>query len=275
MVTPDTPSVVSEADTDNLAVLIAPHLPLLRRYARALCGTQSSGDTYVAATLEALIADRDAIDRSVSIRVGLYRLFQRMWDSTQVEPDASEAAEPDTATGRVARLTPASRRLLLLTTVEGFGTGEAAAILGIGTDEAAELADRARGELDAQSRARVMIIEDEPIIALDLESIVTGMGHQVVGIADTHASAVALAEETRPSIILADIQLADGSSGISAVKDILESMVVPVIFITAFPERLLTGERTEPTFLITKPFRPDVVEAAISQALFHTEGPET
>jgi hypothetical protein len=43
---------------------------------------------------------------------------------------------------------------------------------------------------------------------------------------------------------------------------------VPVIFITAYPERLLTGERPEPTFLVTKPFRPEVVKAIISQALF-------
>ena len=68
--------------------------------------------------------------------------------------------------------------------------------------------------------------------------------------------------------MLADIQLADGSSGIDAVKDILEQISVPVIFITAFPERLLTGERPEPTFLITKPFQPNAIRAAISQALF-------
>ena len=50
--------------------------------------------------------------------------------------------------------------------------------------------------------------------------------------------------------------------------DILVEFQVPVIFITAFPERLLTGERPEPTFLITKPFQRSTVKAAISQALF-------
>ena len=68
--------------------------------------------------------------------------------------------------------------------------------------------------------------------------------------------------------MLADIQLADDCSGIDAVKDILAQFDVPVIFITAFPERLLTGERPEPTFLITKPFQPATVKAAIGQALF-------
>ena len=70
-------------------------------------------------------------------------------------------------------------------------------------------------------------------------------------------------------MVLADIQLADGSSGIDAVNEILHSRFeVPVIFITAYPERLLTGERPEPTFLITKPFLPDMVKALVSQALF-------
>ena len=47
-----------------------------------------------------------------------------------------------------------------------------------------------------------------------------------------------------------------------------------MIFITAFPERLLTGERPEPTFLVTKPFNPDMVKALISQALFFNEAAE-
>ena len=98
--------------------------------------------------------------------------------------------------------------------------------------------------------------------------IVQAMGHDVTGVARTHTAAIELAGKHRPDLILADIQLADGSSGIDAVKDILARLDVPVIFITAFPERLLTGERPEPTFLITKPFQPETVKAAIGQALF-------
>ncbi|MEL6266576.1 MAG: response regulator [Pseudomonadota bacterium] len=245
-------------DSDNLAVRIAPHLPLLRRYARALCGSQAAGDACVAATLETLIADGTAIDRALPARVGLYAVFQRVWSGAQGAPQ-----------GGWGRPTPASRQLLLLTTVEDFSLEQAAMVLGMEVAEARRLGEIARRELDRQRRAQVMIIEDEPIIALDLESIVDGMGHGVVGIAETHARAVMLARSTRPDVILADIQLADGSSGVEAVREILSSMTVPVIFITAFPERLLTGDRTEPTFLITKPFRPETVEAAIAQALFH------
>ena len=94
------------------------------------------------------------------------------------------------------------------------------------------------------------------------------MGHNVVGIATTRTEAVDLARKSPPDLVLADIQLADGSSGIDAVKDILADITAPVIFITAFPERLLTGQRPEPTFLISKPFREETVKTTISQALF-------
>ena len=74
--------------------------------------------------------------------------------------------------------------------------------------------------------------------------------------------------ETARDLVLADIQLADGSSGLDAVNEILRSVSLPVIFVTAFPQRLLTGTRPEPTFLITKPFQAENVKAVISQALF-------
>ena len=121
---------------------------------------------------------------------------------------------------------------------------------------------------EEQITASVLIIEDEPLIALDIEGIVGDLGHDVVGIATTRTEAGELARKTKPGLVLADIQLADGSSGIDAVNDILKGADMPVIFITAYPERLLTGERAEPTFLITKPFKPEMVKAVISQALF-------
>jgi CheY-like chemotaxis protein len=98
--------------------------------------------------------------------------------------------------------------------------------------------------------------------------MVQELGHDVTGIARTHKEAIALVRMRRPGLVLADIQLADGSSGLEAVNEILTSIDVPVIFITAYPERLLTGNKPEPAFLITKPFQPDAVKAAISQALF-------
>ena len=116
----------------------------------------------------------------------------------------------------------------------------------------------------------VLIIEDEPLIAMDIESMVESLAF-AAGVARTHNEAIKLFNERRPGLVLADIQLADGSSGIDAVNDILRAVSVPVIFITAFPERLLTGERPEPAFLVTKPFQPDMVKALVSQVLFFSE----
>ena len=115
----------------------------------------------------------------------------------------------------------------------------------------------------------VMIIEDEAIIAMDIESIVAEMGHRVTGIARTRDEAVKLGKADVPDLILADIQLADNSSGIDAVNDLLNELGMrPVIFITAFPERLLTGDKPEPAFLISKPYSVDQVVSAVSQAMF-------
>lgn len=253
----------------NLAQEIEPSLPLLRRYARALAGSQAAGDAYVAATLETVIADRSIIDPGLPPRVGLYLAFQRIFDSAAMEP-ARDVAEGDEATARerLGELTPNSRKALLLTAVEGFTPGEAAAILDVSAEEAEALAASATAELHDQTRARVLIIEDEPIIAMDIEHVTMDMGHEVVEIVDTRDAAVEAARRHGPDLVLADIQLADGSSGIDAVKDILGEREAPVIFVTAYPERLLTGTRPEPTFLIAKPFVDATLKATISQALF-------
>jgi DNA-directed RNA polymerase specialized sigma24 family protein len=253
----------------SLAREIAPHLPLLRRYSRALTGAQQSGDAFVAATLEAIIASPEEFPRNLDPRAGLYRTFHRIWSSGNVEvADGEASAGARKAQERLSTLAPLTRQALLLTTLENFTVQETGEILGRSSDEVNAFIDEALEELDRQTKARILIIEDEAVIAMDLSDLVTGAGHSVCAVEATASTAVAAAKRERPDLVLADIQLADGSSGIDAVKEILASFEVPVIFITAFPDRLLTGERPEPTFLITKPYSPDMVRAAVSQALF-------
>jgi DNA-directed RNA polymerase specialized sigma24 family protein len=251
---------------------LAPHLPFLRRYARALTGSQQHGDAFVRATLEAIVAAPDDFPRDVDPRLGLYRTFHAIWSSANIEDDpdgtASSADPEGIAQARLARITPLSRQALLLTAMEGFTPEDTGYLIGAEPDEVESLVAEALAEIERQTRAEVLIIEDEPIIAMDIETIVRDLGHSVTGVAVTRDEAVAQAMARRPGLVLADIQLADDSSGIDAVKDILGEFQVPVIFITAFPERLLTGERPEPTFLITKPFQRATVKAAIAQALF-------
>jgi CheY-like chemotaxis protein len=245
----------------SVKAAIGPELPFLRRYARALTGSQRFGDSAVREVLEALLLAPEEFNDANPVRVELYRLFHKLWHPM------SALVEPSTGDGLVARLPMASRQALLLTAVEAFSVKEAADILSDDVETVAANIATARQTIADSLQASVMIIEDEAIIALHIRSIVEGLGHSVTGIARTRTEAVALAERVRPELVLADISLADGSSGIDAVKDILNAISVPVIFITAFPERLLTGERPEPTYLITKPFEPETVIATIGQAL--------
>jgi DNA-directed RNA polymerase specialized sigma24 family protein/CheY-like chemotaxis protein len=252
-----------------LAHAIAEHLPYLRRYARALCGTQASGDAYVRASLEAIIADTSVLSPGQPPRVGLYRVFHRIWGSTDTESRSLTGAGSETGAveKRLEKLTPAHRQALLLTAMEGFNVNETAHILEVAEAQVKQMVSQAVREISTQPSTRVLIIEDEPIISLDLQSIVREMGHSVAAVATTRDEAVRAARESDPGLVLADIKLADGSSGIDAVREILSEVEVPIIFITAYPERLLTGERPEPTFLVTKPFVPETVRVAVSQAL--------
>lgn len=257
----------------SLGERLAPHLPFLRRYARALSGTQHSGDQFVRATLQAIVDEPASFPTDIDARVGLYRYFHRIWNSTQdgrPDVDSDDGADDAAAIAnrRLNAVTPLSRQMLLLSAMEGFSASEIATITGADTGDVETHVADALQELDRQTRTRVLIIEDEPIIAMDIEAIVSELGHEVVGIAVTRSEAVAQAKATSPGLVLADIQLADDSSGIDAVADILNDIDVPVIFITAFPERLLTGDRPEPTFLITKPFQERTLKASIAQALF-------
>jgi CheY-like chemotaxis protein len=246
-------------------------LPYLRRYARALTGAQSQGDGYVRNLLEALIADPTLLGSNEPTRVDLYQLFHRLHRYIPLADSAEDFASGEIELAiqwRFEGLAPVGRQLLMLTVLENFSLSDAALIVDVSLDQAQVSLDQAFLEIENQSRSSVLIIEDEPLIAMELESLVMELGHQVVGNAITHREAVTLFEENRPGLVLADIQLADGSSGINAVKDILSITDVPVIFITTYPERLLTGDRPEPTYLITKPFNIKMVQIAIAQALF-------
>jgi DNA-directed RNA polymerase specialized sigma24 family protein len=253
----------------SISQAIAPHLPYLRRFARALAGTQTAGDAYVAATLEALIEDPSQFDAELDPRIALYQTFTSLWNSVGINLKPEMTGGLDSPVDRkLESITPLPRQAFLLGSVEGFSVQDIALILDIDTGEVEELIDRAGREIAAQVATEVLIIEDEPMIAMDLESIVEGLGHRVTSVARTRREAVKAIAKHTPGLVLADIQLADGSSGLDAVNEILGTFQVPVIFITAYPDRLLTGERPEPAFLITKPYQPDTVKAIISQALF-------
>ncbi|MCQ0093744.1 response regulator [Roseovarius sp. M141] len=253
---------------------IAHHLPYLRRYARALTGSQSSGDAFATATLEAILEDRAAYANDPSPRVALFRAFRLVWQSVGApdmgEDGASASRNLETAAqDHMRALTPDTRQALLLNSIEEFSPQEIGAIMDISATDAEDLIATARRDIENSMAGNVLIIEDEAIIAMDLHSIVSSIGHNVTGIGRTRDAAIELGLQKIPDLILADIQLADNSSGIDAVKALLDQVGdIPVIFITAFPERLLTGDKPEPAFVIAKPYNEDQVRSAVSQAMF-------
>ncbi|MFT6022973.1 MAG: CheY-like chemotaxis protein [Ascidiaceihabitans sp.] len=247
---------------------LAAELPYLRRYTRALTGSQASGDKYTVATLEAILSDRTPFENDDGVRVNLFKCFHAIWSTSGRKFEQDQDGATGQAHRHLATLTANSREALLLSTIEDFSLSNVGKIMDMSAQDASTLVDQASADLAKTAQGRIMIIEDEPIIAMDLQMICEGLGHTVTGIARTRDEAVKLGTSDAPSLILADIQLADNSSGIDAVNDLLADIDVPVIFITAFPERLLTGDRPEPAFLISKPFRRDQVKSAVSQAMF-------
>ncbi len=247
---------------------IAAKLPYLRRYARALTGSQATGDEYVRTCLEVIARDRHQISEKVDLQTELFRLFHKVYaaaDPRMPHPGRPGASEPALRT--VMALPPIERQVLLLSALERYSFGDVAYILDVPEETVRDLFNRAQESMMSLAAAKVLIIEDEPVIALELKSIVESLGHSVVGTADREKEAVAIANRTTPNLVLADIQLGGDDSGIEAVRRILEKHSVPVIFITAYPERLLTGKGVEPTFIISKPYDPSMVRAAVSQAL--------
>lgn len=251
------------------ASIVAANLPYLRRYARALTGSQDTGDRYAAATLEAILEDDSVLSGSTPPKIALFRAFHLVWASAGAPLGAPDSEMSRRAQDHMATLTPNTREALLLHAIEGFRHDEIGQIMGFTPAQTEELVQIAKQEMANSVAGSVLIIEDEAIIAMDIQMIVAEIGHRVTGIARTRAAAVELAAKDRPDLILADIQLADQSSGIDAVNDILRQFDnIPVIFITAFPERLLTGTKPEPAFLIAKPYSEAQVRSAVSQAMF-------
>jgi len=262
----------------SLASEISPHLPFLRRFARAMLGSQRRGDAVVRSVLERAMDDPDTLSRHSDVRTALYAIFHEVVlyrpedladPHTQIasfDDDPLHGAEEITQR-RLQRVTSESREALLLTSLEGFSSEQSAMIMGIDAGTVDELVATALEEIENQTRAKVLIVDADASFSKDLKSIIEDLGHQVIGIATTKREALGMASPD-VGLILTDVVLADGMSGVDAIREILARQHVPVIFITEFPEELLREDRPEPAFLITKPYQRSTVKAAIAQALF-------
>ena len=251
-----------------IAQQISGVLPELRRYARALTGCHAIGDRWIASCLEALLGDRESIRPDGDVKFEMFRLLHKearrfVYDAHRVfggEP-------PDRLEREILSLPLLERQVLLLATLEGFALEQVAQLTELSREEAASRLAGARQRLGAAVSGRVLIIEDEPIVAMDLVNVVRSAGHVLAGVAPTNRRALELARDRTPDLILADVRLRAGDSGIATIKQILQTGSLPVIFVTGYPERVLTKEGIEPSLLIAKPFDPKVLGLAINQAV--------
>ena len=223
----------------------------LRRYARALTGSQGYGDK-LAGDVRAGMGGKIVLPNT---KVALFQRFHDRWPVLRPQTKGQE-------------LPPLSREVVLLHSLEDFTLQEVGTILRLPFGIVHRLFDEGLAELMRMRPSRILLIEDETLIAMDMSNAITDMGHTTVGVARTKAEAISLARNEGPELILSDIKLADGSSGIEAVHDIVaDDPTIAVIFVTGFPEQLLTGALREPAFVINKPYRVRQVMGAISQAL--------
>jgi CheY-like chemotaxis protein/DNA-directed RNA polymerase specialized sigma24 family protein len=257
--------------TKDLSQHLLATLPYLRRYARALTGSQAQGDEWVRLCVEVLLQQPELLHAEPTTKAGIFQLFHRLQRPFSALDRSAGTGDPSLPANRLEvellAIPDMQRSVLLLNMLEDFSIDEAGYILGITTQDASQALHDAREGLWRRASVRVLIIEDEAVIALDVAQIVRSAGHQVVGIAASEHTAIELATKHAPDLVIADIQLKHGDDGRAAVREILKSMSVPVIFVTGFPERLLTGEGVEPAFVITKPFAADQLKMAIAQAL--------
>ena len=246
------------------------YVPYLRRYARALTGTQDLGDRYVRLCLQAMADDPGCLEEDQPIRRQIYKRFHattfNVVNGAPFDRSASRAVHP--LETHVRGLPTLERQVLLLTVVERFAVEDVAFILSLSRTVTQDLLEQTRSDFLEQCATTVLVIEDEPVIAFDIAGILMEMGHRVIGTAATKIDAVAKARKAELGLVLADIRLDDGSTGIEAVSEILGTSDIPVVYVTAFPERLLTGRRPEPVYLVTKPFEPEVLKVTVAQALF-------
>jgi RNA polymerase sigma factor (sigma-70 family) len=248
------------------------YVPHLRRHARLLSGSKDVGDEYVRIALELIVAEPERLQGGDE-RILLFRAFHAVWSALN-ESDRRRSVDAITIEDRLdqglAALAPIERRVLLLAVVEQMTLEQVAQVLEIDVETARRHLAEARASLRHEVELPVLIIEDEPMIAIELSQIVREMGLSVSGTAARQDDAVSAADsagDERLGLVLADIQLQDRGNGIGAAQQILERYNVPIVFVTGFPERLLTGSGLEPAFVVAKPFDPESLKVTIAHAL--------
>lgn len=233
-------------------------LALLRRYFRAVTADQQAGDRMVAGLAPRLLLGEDTM-------VGLLAAATRAWRWLH----ETNRAPPFSARMITEVLSPSlslERQAGVMVDVFGLTTDEAARVLDRDAGEVARLLARGRELRDRPIGGRVLIVDDDPLIARHLMHIASERGANEVASAGSYDEAVGLAAEQRFDLALCDYDLGRGRTGLDVVRTLAAEDDTVCIFVTAYPDEVLSGADNEPSFVITKPFRDEVVAAALSYA---------
>jgi DNA-directed RNA polymerase specialized sigma24 family protein len=248
---------------------IIDQLPSLRRYASALIGAPARADDLVELCLERLLADQSRLSED-RLRLTMFALFDAVERQVREVFDTERSADAMASDGlykSLYRLPIDERKALLLTSVEGFSHAEAAIMLRIPSALVAQRALAARERLRRALSRKVLVIEDDALMAMSIAHIVQHMGHEVCGVAHSRRHALAQVHASQPTLILADVRLRDGDTGIATVREIVRRRPVPVIFITGHAQDVIREQQLRPTLVIGKPFAPHTLEAAVRRVL--------
>jgi CheY-like chemotaxis protein/DNA-directed RNA polymerase specialized sigma24 family protein len=240
-------------------------LPRLRRYARAATGSVAAGDAALAESLPGVAAallepsdDSRGRDGRGALQKALAALV-RVLDA----PRVVSLPVGGTVADAVAALPRDARHALLLTLVEGLREDEAALVLDRTVEGVRQSLASARSALWPLQPARVLIIEDEPLVASHIASVVEELGHAVCGLAADETEAWLAARRMRPELILADLDLGAGGSGLAIARRIVANDDVPVVFVTGDPSAIPSTR----ALVVRKPYREAALRAAIGRAL--------
>jgi CheY-like chemotaxis protein len=241
---------------------IIPHLPLLRRYARALTGSRSWGDALAQATMEEVEARPRG--EEMPARVALFRTLSTLFEAYP-QPDGSKPFDP-APTGSA---TPLSVQALLLRALEQFSQEDAAKILGVSPGRLNELAEEGGKAVQSDDRAMLLILDSDVMVTLDLTAALEMCGHRVCATPTTRAKALECAQIHRPelTILTSATRFGGDTDPLGVAEEVRQVCNASTVLLTAYPERFLRGEEGECTFVMAKPFQPTAVVALVGQAL--------
>ncbi|WP_084418525.1 response regulator [Henriciella litoralis] len=237
-------------------------LPDLRRFSRALTGTQEAGDALVSEAVRLLSNRSQELVEHFCSRPRLFGLVSSILDSRTFLAFNPERADSP------------GRRAVLMQDVFGFTEEDARSALQLASDNYRMLLQAARLPASGLEPARIVILEDQFLIAADEEILLKSHGHDVVGVCATAEEALEIVKSESPDIVICDIDLGAGNpTGLDFAKSVPPEARCAFVFVTGHPATLCQGHPGEPAYLVSKPYDPAVLATIVYQALLNVRNP--